>query len=269
MRGVRSVLDRLRIDTSCAGAVLTGCGKTRPQPERGEPAGRRARRALKSVRRTANRGMTMTEADALVFVVDDDESVREAISSLLRSAGLTVLTFESAQEFLRRERAEVPGCLVLDVRMPGLSGLDLQAELSRAGIRIPVIFLTGHGDIPMSVRAMKAGAVEFFTKPFHDQGLLDAVREAIGRDRAARREQAELDALRSRFDSLTPREREVMALVVRGLLNKQIAFELEISEITVKVHRHQVVKKMRAESVADLVRMAERLGISSDRGTYT
>jgi FixJ family two-component response regulator len=210
----------------------------------------------------------MTEAQTLVFVIDDDESVRESLQSLLRSVGHAVQSFGSAQEFLSRKRPNVPGCLVLDVRMPGLSGLDLQAELSRAGIRIPVIFLTGHGDIPMSVRAMKAGAVEFFTKPFHDQDLLDAVREAIERDRAARRERAEVDGLRSLYDSLTPREREVMALVVRGLLNKQVAFELEISEITVKVHRHQVMKKMRAESVADLVRMAERLG-TNPGGTYT
>ena len=209
----------------------------------------------------------MTQAETLVFVIDDDQSVRESLESLLRSVGHAVQSFRSAQEFLSRGRPNVPGCLVLDVRMPGLSGLDLQAELSRAGIRIPVIFLTGHGDIPMSVRAMKAGAVEFFTKPFHDQDLLDAVREAIERDRAARRERAEMDGLRSLYDSLTPREREVMALVVRGLLNKQVAFELEISEITVKVHRHQVMKKMKAESVADLVRMAERLG--TNPGTYT
>jgi FixJ family two-component response regulator len=207
----------------------------------------------------------MTDPEPLVFVVDDDESIREGIESLLRSVGLAVRTFPSAQEFLRYERPDAPACLVLDVRMPGLSGLDLQDELATSGAPIPVIFLTGHGDIPMSVRAMKAGAEEFFTKPFRDQDLLDAIVQAIEGDREARKERAEAAELRSRFDLLTPREREVMALVARGLLNKQIAFELGTAEITIKVHRHRVMRKMRAESLADLVRMSERLGIPPDR----
>lgn len=207
----------------------------------------------------------VTNAEPQVFVVDDDESVREAVESLLRSVGLAVRTFPSAQEFLRYERSDAPACLVLDVRMPGLSGLDLQDELAKSGTPIPVIFLTGHGDIPMSVRAMKAGAEEFLTKPFRDQDLLDAIRQAIDGDREAREERAEAAELRSRFDSLTPREREVMALVARGLLNKQIAFELGTAEITIKVHRQRVMKKMGADSLADLVRMWERLRIPPDR----
>jgi FixJ family two-component response regulator len=207
----------------------------------------------------------MTEADPIVFVVDDDPSIREALTSLIRSVGLSVETFGSAREFLTRQRSDVPGCLVLDVRLPGLSGLDLQGELAAAQITIPIIFITGHGDIPMTVRAMKAGAVEFLTKPFRDQDLLDAIQQAFERDRVARRQHAELAALRRRYDALTPREREVMQLVVSGLLNKEIAAELGTSEITIKTHRGQVMRKMRAESFADLVRMAERLGIPATR----
>jgi FixJ family two-component response regulator len=199
------------------------------------------------------------EPESIVYVIDDDRSVREAIESLIRSVGTTVKTFASAQEFKATARPNVPSCLVLDVRMPGLSGLDLQRELVDGGLRIPVIFITGHGDIPMSVRAMKAGAVEFLTKPFRDQDLLDAISEAIESDRAERLQLAEITEFQRRFEQLTPREREVMDLVVQGLLNKQIAVNLKISEITVKLHRHQVMEKMKAQSLADLVRMAERM----------
>jgi FixJ family two-component response regulator len=200
-------------------------------------------------------------ADAIVFVVDDDPSIREAIESLLKLAGLRVETFGTAQEFLRNERPDLPGCVVLDVELPGLSGLDLQRELAAHGIKLPVIFITGYGDIPMSVRAMKAGATEFLTKPFRDQDLLDAIQQALERDRAARKHSSETAELRKRFDALTSRESEVMSLVVAGWLNKQIGFELKISEITVKIHRGRVMSKMGAQSLAELVRMTERLEI--------
>jgi FixJ family two-component response regulator len=203
----------------------------------------------------------MTETDAMVFVVDDDAPMRESLKNLIRSVGLRAELFASAQEFLRSERPNVPSCLVLDVRLPGLSGLDLQRRTSDAGMEIPIIFITGHGDIPMSVRAMKAGAVEFLTKPFRDQDLLDAIQQALERDRKARDQRAAVEELRSRFASLTPRERAVMTRVVAGLLNKQIGAELGTSETTVKIHRHQVMEKMGAGSLPELVRMADRLGI--------
>jgi RNA polymerase sigma factor (sigma-70 family) len=204
----------------------------------------------------------MSETDAMVFVVDDDAPMRESLKNLIRSVGLRVELFSSAQEFLRSKRLDLPSCLVLDVRLPGLSGLDLQKRTIEAGMEIPIIFITGHGDIPMSVRAMKAGAVEFLTKPFRDQDLLDSIQEALERDRKAREERAALQELRSRFASLTPREREVMERVVAGLLNKQIGAELGTSETTVKIHRHQVMEKMGAGSLPELVRMADRLGIA-------
>jgi FixJ family two-component response regulator len=199
------------------------------------------------------------DADAIVFVVDDDSSIRAAIKSLVSLVGLRVETFGSAQEFLRNERPDGPGCVVLDVELPGLSGLDLQRELAAHGIKLPIIFITGYGDIPMSVRAMKAGAMEFLTKPFRDQDLLAAIQQALERDRAARQHSREIAELRERFEGLTSREREVMSLVVAGWLNKQIGFELGISEITVKIHRGRVMNKMGAQSLADLVRMTEKL----------
>ena len=207
----------------------------------------------------------MTEIDAMVFVIDDDAPIRESLKNLIRSVGLRIEAFASAQEFLRAKRPDVPGCLVLDVRLKGLSGLDLQKRMAKADIEIPIIFITGHGDIPMTVQAMKAGAVEFLTKPFRDQDLLDAIHQALGRDRRAREERAKIEELHSRYQSLTPREREVMALVVTGLLNKQIAGELGTSETTVKIHRHQVMEKMDAGSLAELVRMADKLGITTPK----
>lgn len=195
----------------------------------------------------------------LVFIVDDDLSMREATRNLLRSVGLAVETFGSAQEFLSGTRPDAPGCLVLDVRLPGLSGLDLQRQLAAANIEIPIIFITGHADIQMSVRAMKAGAVEFLTKPFRDQDLIDAAQQAIERDRAARAERAGQAEVRARYESLTAREREVMDLVVRGLLNKQIAGELGMTEATVKLHRGKAMHKMRADSLADLIHMAGKI----------
>jgi len=196
----------------------------------------------------------------VVFVVDDDASMRDAISRLLNAVGLTVQTFASAREFLNRSLPDVPGCVVLDVRLPGLSGLDLQREMVERGIHIPVVFITGHGDIPMSVQAMKAGAVEFLTKPFRDQDLLDAVRSGIQLDRKEREERAELAELRDCVRQLTQREQEVLSLVVSGLLNKQIALQLGTSEKTIKIHRSQVMRKMRANSLADLVIMSQKLG---------
>ena len=203
----------------------------------------------------------MTESETIVFVVDDDASLRESLKSLLGSVGLRVELFDSAAQFLKSRLPDVPSCLVLDVRLPGLSGLDFQAELAKNNIHVPIIFITGHGDIPMSVRAMKAGAIEFLTKPFRDQDLLDAVQVGLDRDRARRESDKVVTTLRSKFDSLTGRERQVIGYVASGLMNKQIAGEIGISEITVKVHRGNLMRKMGAKSLAELVRMVDALGV--------
>ena len=200
-------------------------------------------------------------SDAIIAIVDDDPSAREGLETLIRSAGWRVETFVSAQEFLGRPGAEAPSCLILDLQLPGLSGLDLQKRMADVGLEIPIVFLTGHGNIPASVQAMKAGAVEFLTKPFDEGELFQAIQEAIDRDRHTRQQHAEVRELRERYESLTPREQQVMQEVVSGLLNKQIAAKLNISEFTVKIHRGHVMRKMRAGSLADLVRMAGRLGI--------
>ena len=203
----------------------------------------------------------MSEGQPVVFVIDDDESMRRSLATLLRSVGLDARVFSSPQEFTRAERPDAPGCLVLDVRMPGMSGLAFQEQLAKAGIALPIIFITGHGDVPMTVRAMKAGAVEFLTKPFDDQVLLDAIHAAIERDRGRRRDALQLAELQARYRALTERERQIFKLVIDGRLNKQIAAELGLSVVTVKVHRGQVMRKMVAKSVVDLVRMADQLGV--------
>ena len=218
-----------------------------------------------TVRSAPPRSTTSAE-EAIVFVVDDDASVREALSSLFRSVGLQVETFGSAHEFLQSKPPNAPSCLILDIRLPRLSGLDFQAELAKADIRIPIIFMTGHGDIPMTVRAMKAGAVDFLTKPFRDQDMLDAVTAAIERDRNSRGEAKALSDLQALFATLTPRERQVMTLVTAGLMNKQIAAEIGLAEITVKIHRGHIMRKMGAKSLPDLVRMAELLGMGPSSG---
>jgi FixJ family two-component response regulator len=205
------------------------------------------------------------ESNAIVAIVDDDPSAREGLQSLIESAGWRAETFASAQEFLARPGAEAPSCLVLDLQLPGLSGLDLQKRMAEVGLKVPVVFLTGHGNIPTSVQAMKAGAVEFLTKPFDEEELLQAIQEAIERDRHTRQQHAEMRELRERYESLTAREQQVMQQVVSGLLNKQIAAELNITEFTVKIHRGHVMRKMRADSLADLVRMAESLRVSSPK----
>lgn len=213
--------------------------------------------------------MKQPPIESVVFVVDDDASVRASLKSLFESVGLHVQLFGSADDFLQNERPDIPCCLVLDVRLPGLSGLEFQSELARAGTDVPIIFMTGHGDIPMTVQAMKAGAVEFLTKPCRDQELLDAVRLAIDGHRASRKEEKHLAVLRGQFASLTAREKEVVGLVTAGLLNKQIAAELDISEVTVKMHRGNIMRKMQARSLADLVRMADLLGVSRSRPVST
>ena len=203
--------------------------------------------------------------NSFVFVIDDDASVRDAVEDLLRSVGLEVESFGSTQEFLQRKRPDVPGCIVLDVRLPGASGLEFQNALAKLGIHLPIIFISGHGDIPMSVQAIKSGAVEFLTKPLHEQKLLDAVQAGIQRDRVRRQDAKLVDELQERFDSLTSREREVMAFVVIGTPNKQIGGQLKLSEMTVKIHRSHVMRKMRAKSLIDLVRMADKLVVSTTK----
>jgi FixJ family two-component response regulator len=205
----------------------------------------------------------MREAESIVFIIDDDPLYRRSSERLVRSVGFDVQSFETARDFMSSRRPNVPSCLILDVRLPGLSGLDLQRVLTEAGVHIPIIFVTGHGDIPMSVQAMKAGAVEFLTKPFRDQALLDAIRQAIGRDQAARRQHARNADLRRRYESLKPREREVFKCVVSGMLNKQIADELGATERTVKFHRGNIMRKMQVKSLAELVRIAEVLGTAN------
>ena len=207
----------------------------------------------------------MTAKNPVVFVVDDDEAVRKGLVRLIKSVGLTVQDFSSAREFLEIDPYAGPSCLVLDVRMPGLSGLDLQKELGQMGYNIPIIFITGHGDILMSVRTMKRGAIDFITKPFNDQDLLDAIYQAIEKDKQVRRKRDQIEAIQQRVDSLTPRESEVFALVVTGMLNKQIAYDLGMSEKTVKVHRARVMGKMQADSLAELVRLAYRVGIGASQ----
>lgn len=203
----------------------------------------------------------MNDKIPIVFVVDDDKAVRKSLERLIKSVDLTVQAFSSAREFLESDPSAGPSCLVLDVRMPGLSGIDLQKELGKMGYTIPIIFITGYGDIPMSVRTMKRGAIDFLTKPFNDQDLLDAIHRAIEKDKQTRREQDEIGTIQQRVDSLTPREREVFSLVVIGMLNKQIAYDLGMSEKTVKVHRSRVMDKMQADSLAELVRLAYKVGI--------
>ncbi|WP_342725225.1 response regulator transcription factor [Bradyrhizobium sp. B097] len=205
--------------------------------------------------------------DPIVFIVDDDVSVRDSLSNLFRSVGLRAAAFGSAHEFLQHKLPDIPSCLILDIRLPRLSGLDFQAELARADIHIPIIFMTGHGDIPMTVRAMKAGAVDFLTKPFRDQDMLDAVTTAIERDRTRRNEARALANLRAAFATLTPRERQIMSLVTAGLMNKQVAAEIGVAEITVKIHRGHIMRKMAAKSLPDLVRMAQILGFKQASGS--